>query len=115
MIKILMALSLAMPTPLMMPDKQAWPGDQLSEKQVASAIEQFAAASPWEWVLIGPGDWLLAGTSYRVVNRNDAEVPNIAVVHGYFGGNPYLSRSVDECKKIAEQRAKDDLESGIKP
>lgn len=110
-----MVFMVASPTPLMQPDRNSWPGDALSEEQVLGAICQFAGTEPWKWILIGPGDWLLAGTSYRVAVRNDAPIPNIGIVRGYWGGDAFTHSGLDEIKALAERRAKDDLASGIKP
>lgn len=109
-------ISMTAVVPLMQPDRESWPGDALSEKQVLSAIEQFKNDQPWHWVLIGPGDWLLAGTSYRVIPAHlHAPFPNIGLTKGYWGGEPVFGKSVSCVKIMAWTRAETDAEGGITP
>lgn len=106
--------------PLMQPDKDAWPGDALSEDQVKSAISKYLEdyaeePSKWHWVLIGPGDYLLAGTHYRVVDRRTAPYPNISIVKGYWGGDSLFTESIASVQTMAKTRALDDYGSGRTP
>lgn len=93
-----------------MPDTQAWPGNSLSEEQVRRAISYFSEPKAcdkwlWRWALIGPGDYLLKGTQYRVVDAYDAPVPNVHIVRGYWGGELTPTNSVIEAKLLAQYRA----------
>lgn len=103
--------------PILQPDASDWPGDVLSEKQVNSMIERFKKDAPWHWVLIGPGDWLLAGTSYRVevIPGGGAFKANIHLTKGYWGGSGPLYCNLACAKDVTWNRAVDDAASGITP
>lgn len=105
------------------PDKNAWPGNALSEPQYEAAIKHFedpkACQHKWDWALIGPRAFLLKGTRYMIVEALDAPRPNIHVTHGYWGSTgatffyPYPSREFIRAE--VQKMASDDCKYGVTP
>lgn len=102
-------------------DKDAWPGDSISEAQYKAAVDHFAndhaCSSPWRWALIGPNTFLLKGTRYQIARVADAPAPNIHAVHGYWGGIMAwdIGLPIALAKQYVEIQATADCAYGARP